>query len=68
MMMAQQLQIDLTARYLFRATTPQGDILDALFISSSAEARLKVYQTQMETDEGETLHGSRAGCVRNGTR
>ena len=60
---AQQLKIDLTRGYLFRPTTPQGGVLDAPFNSTTAEARLKVYLKEMGSDNGETLHGFRAGCA-----
>ena len=60
---AQQLRIDLTRGYLFRPTTPQGGVLDAPFNSTTAEARLKVYLKEMGSDNGETLHGFRAGCA-----
>ena len=63
MTVAQQLKIDLTGGYLFRPTTPQGGILDAPFSSSAAEARLKGYLREMGSDNGETLHGFRAGCA-----
>ena len=63
MTVAQQLRIDLTRGYLFRPTTPQGGVLDAPFTSTAAEARLKGYLQEMGTDDGETLHGFRAGCA-----
>ena len=63
MTVAQYLRIDLTRGYLFRPTTPEGGILDAPFSSSAAEARLKGYLQEMESDNGETLHGFRAGCA-----
>ena len=63
MAVAQQLRIDLTRGYLFRPTTPQGGILDAPFSSTAAEARLKGYLREMGSDDGETLHGFRAGCA-----
>ena len=63
MAMTQQLRIDLTRGFLFRPTTPQGGILDAPFSSSAAEARLKGYLKEMGSDDGETLHGFRAGCA-----
>ncbi len=49
--------------YLFRPTTPQGGVQNSPLTSSTAEARLKVYLTEMGTDDGETLHGFRAGCA-----
>ena len=61
MVISRQLQIDLTTGYLFRATTPQGGVIDAPFSSSAAEARLKVYLKEMGADDGETLHGFRSG-------
>lgn len=61
MLVAQQLQVYLTRRYLFRPTTPHGCILDAP--SCSAEARLKVYLKELGTDCGATLNGLCAGCA-----
>lgn len=66
-MIAKQLQVVLTNGYLFRPTSPQGEIRDAPFSSSTAEARLKGYLREMGTDEGETLHGFRSGCAITGT-
>ena len=63
MTVAQYLRIDLTRGYLFRPTTPEGGILDAPFSSSAAEVRLKGYLQEMGSDNGETLHGFRAGCA-----
>ena len=63
MEVAQQLKIDLIRGYLFRPTTPQGGVLDAPFNSTTAEAHLKVYLKEMGSDNGETLHGFRAGCA-----
>ena len=47
----------------FCPTTPQGGILDAPFSSTAAEAHLKRYLKEMGSDDGETLHGFRAGCA-----
>ena len=58
-----RLKIDLTTGYLFRPTNPEGGIVDSPFGSSTAEARLKVYLNEMGADDGETLHGFRAGCA-----
>ena len=68
MEVAQQLKIDSTRGYLFCPTTPHsagggGGVLDAPFNSTTAEARLKVYFKEMASDNGETLHGFRAGCA-----
>ena len=60
---ARQMQIDLTRGYLFRPTTPKGSVQDSPLTSSTAEARLKHYLTQMGANDGETLHGFRAGCA-----
>jgi integrase len=60
---ARQMKVDLTRGYLFRPTTSKGGIQDSPFTSSAAEARLKLYLGQMGSDEGETLHGFRAGCA-----
>ena len=63
MAIARQLQVNLTSGYLFRPTNSRGAIVDAAFSSSSAEARLKKYLTQMGADHGETLHVFRLGCA-----
>ena len=63
MSIAKQLNVDLTAGYLFRLTTPQGGILDPPFTSSAAEARLKVYLKGIGSDNGETPHGFQSGCA-----
>ncbi len=60
---ARQMNVDLTRGYLFRPTTPNGGIQDLPFTSAAAEARLKTYLKAMGVDEGETLHGFRAGCA-----
>ena len=60
---ARQINVDLTRGYLFRPTTPNGGIQDLPFTSAAAEARLKTYLKAMGVDEGETLHGFRAGCA-----
>ena len=63
MEVAQELKINLTRGYLFFPTTPQGGVLDAPLNSTTTEARLKVYLKEMDSDNGETLHGFRAGCA-----
>lgn len=55
--------MDLTCGYLFRPRTPDVGIKDAPFTSSAAESRLKGYLKEMNADDGETLHGFRAGCA-----
>ena len=60
---ARGLNIDLTTGYLFRPTTPNGGVANKPFSSSAAEARLKLYLQMMDADDGETLHGFRAGCA-----
>ncbi|CAB4009955.1 LIGHT-DEPENDENT SHORT HYPOCOTYLS 6, partial [Paramuricea clavata] len=57
------MNVDLTRGYLFRSTTPNGGIQNVSFTSAAAEARFKIYLKVMGTDEGETLHGFRAGCA-----
>lgn len=37
--------------------------MNSPFSSSAAEARLKLYLQEMGADDGETLHGFRAGCA-----
>ena len=60
---AREMKIDLTRGYLFPPTTPKGGISDTPFSSAAAEARLKTYLQEMGADDGETLHGFRAGCA-----
>ena len=58
-----ELAIDLSKGYLFRPTSPQGDVLDKPFSSSTAQQRLKLYLKEAKIDEGETLHSLRSGCA-----
>ncbi|CAB3980645.1 LIGHT-DEPENDENT SHORT HYPOCOTYLS 6 [Paramuricea clavata] len=58
---AEQLKINLKSGYLFRPTNQQGAIVNAAFMSSAAEARLRTYLKEMGSDDGETLHGFRSG-------
>ena len=58
---ARQIQVDLARGYLFRRTTPDGDIQDSPFTSAAAEAHLKIYLKKMGANDGETLHGLRSG-------
>lgn len=60
---ARQLKVDLTTGYLFRPTNSIDSVVNAPFTSSAADARLKVYLTEMGADSGATLHGFRAGCA-----
>ena len=55
--------IDLSKGYLFRPTTPQGDIVHTLLSSSTAQQRLRVSLKETFLDEGETLHSFRSGCA-----
>jgi hypothetical protein len=63
MAVAEQLRINLRNGYLFRPMNSQGAIVNEPFTSSAAEARLKKYLKDMGSDDGETLHGFRAGCA-----
>ena len=63
MAISDQLKVDLRSVYLFRPTNPHGAIVNELFSSSAAEARLKTYLKEMGSDNGETLHGFRSGCA-----
>ena len=42
---------------------PKGGVVNSPLSSSTAEARLKLYLQEMGADDGETLHGFRAGCA-----
>ena len=61
--LAHEKGVDLTRGYLFHPTAPDLGIKDAPFTSSVAESRLKGYLREMKADNGETLHGFRAGCA-----
>lgn len=63
MHIAEQMNVDLKNGFLFRPTNQQGAIVNEPFRSSTAEARLKMYLKEMGNDDGETLHGFRAGCA-----
>ena len=63
MEVARDVKIDLSSGYLFRPATPDLRVTDAPLTSSAAEARLKGYLKEMKADDGETLHGFRAGCA-----
>lgn len=58
---ARQLGIHVTTRYLFRKTSPDLGVKDALD-TSAAEARLKSNSREMHADEGKTFHGFRSAC------
>lgn len=60
---ARQMRVDLTSRYLFRPTTPNGGIQNLPLSSSTAEVRLRAYLRDMGIFKGETLHGFRSGCA-----
>lgn len=60
---ARKMQVDLTRGYLFRPITPRQGIQDSPLSSSAVEARLRVYLKEIKADDGETLHGFRAGCA-----
>ena len=57
------IRVGLTCGNLFRPSTPDFGIKDALFTSSAAESHLKGYLKEMNADEGETLHGFLTGCA-----
>ena len=60
---SQNIGVELRHGFLFRPTSPQGNILDKPLSSSTAESRLKFYLGQAKIDEGETLHSFRSGCA-----
>ncbi|CAC5355580.1 unnamed protein product [Mytilus coruscus] len=50
--------------YFFRPlASSQNEILDASFLSSAANSRLKLYITDLDLWEGETPHSTRSGCA-----
>ena len=54
-----EMGVDLTCGYLFRPTTPDLGIKDAVFTSLAAES----YLEEMKADNGETLYGFCASCA-----
>ena len=58
-----KLVIDLSKGYLFRPTTPQGDIVYKPLSSSPAQKRLRVSLKEACLDEEETLHSFRSDCA-----
>ena len=58
-----ELAIDLSTVYLFRPTTPQGDVIGKPLSSSTAQQWLKLYLKEARLDEGKTLHSLRSGCA-----
>jgi hypothetical protein len=60
------LGIPIRQGFLFRPTSPSGDILVGPFQSSAAQARLSLYVQelpQMFRHRRITLHGLRSGCA-----
>lgn len=64
--MCDYLEIPIRQGYLFRPTSPSGEVLPASFESSAAQARLSTYvrdMTETFKDRHLTLHGLRSGCA-----
>ena len=60
---ARELGISLSPGYFFRATNPQGHIVDKPLLSSAADSRLRKYLRDANIYGGETLHSFRSGCA-----
>ena len=53
--------VDLSAGFLFRPTFKKGGILNAPLLASTVQARLIKYLSSLVINEGESVHGVRAG-------
>ena len=53
----------MTNGYIFRPTNPHGHIVNKPLASSTADERLKLYLTEAQIYEGETLHSFRSGSA-----
>ena len=60
---SRELGVNISTGFLFRATNPQGHVLDKPFLSTTAESRLKKYLQDANIHNGETLHSFRSGCA-----
>ena len=55
------MNVDLSASFLFRPTSKKGGILNAPLLASTVQARLVNYLSSLGINEGESVHGFRAG-------
>ena len=57
------MSADLRAAFLFRTTNHHRNITDSPFLGSAVANRLKKYLDDLRTDDGETEHSFRKGCL-----
>ena len=62
-MIARELGISLSPRYLFCATNHQGHIVDKPLLRSVPDSCLRKYLRDANIGGGETLHSFRSGCA-----
>ena len=55
------MNVDLSAGFLFRPTSKKGGILNAPLLASTVQARLVNYLSSLGINEGDSVHGFRAG-------
>ena len=55
------MNVDRSAGFLFRPTSKKGGILNAPLLASTVQARLVKYLSSLGINEGESVHGFRAG-------
>ena len=55
------MNVDLSSGFLFRLTSKKGGILNAPLLASTVQARLFKYLSSLGINEGESVHGFRAG-------
>lgn len=60
---AKGIGVDLTNGFLFRPTSPDGEIVDKPFSYSPADSRFKAYLDESLLNPAGTLHGFRSGCA-----
>ncbi|KAI8510818.1 hypothetical protein Bbelb_117340 [Branchiostoma belcheri] len=57
------LSISLDGGFLFRSTSREGEVLAEQPSSAAVNNSFRRYLRKLDIDEGETLHGCRAGCA-----
>ena len=55
------MNVDLSSGFLFHPTSKKGGILNAPLLASTVQARLFKYLSSLGINEGESVHGFRAG-------
>lgn len=59
--LCKSMRVDLSSGFLFRPTSKKGGILNAPLLASTVQARLVKYLSSLGINDGESVHGFRAG-------